>query len=117
MTRLLADPAEIDRILADGAAGRGPSPDPIMDEVKDIVGFLRVVNARACVARHPACVPGALVYCCDREIPWQHEAWLRNDACSKPGHGRKFLVVVDETAEVEGALTSMPRAASSTPAA
>ena len=42
MKRLLADPAEIDRILADGAQRARPSPRPIVDEVKDIVGFLRL---------------------------------------------------------------------------
>ena len=41
MTRLLADPAEIDRILADGAARAQAIAAPIMDKVKDIVGFLR----------------------------------------------------------------------------
>jgi tryptophanyl-tRNA synthetase len=41
MTRLLADPAEIDRILADGARRARSIAAPIMDKVKDIVGFLR----------------------------------------------------------------------------
>jgi tryptophanyl-tRNA synthetase len=41
MTRLLADPAEIDRILADGAARARAIAAPIMNHVKDIVGFLR----------------------------------------------------------------------------
>ena len=41
MTRLLADPAEIDRILADGAKRARAIAGPIMDKVKDIVGFLR----------------------------------------------------------------------------
>ncbi len=41
MTRLLADPAEIDRILADGARRARTIAGPIMNEVKDIVGFLR----------------------------------------------------------------------------
>jgi tryptophanyl-tRNA synthetase len=41
MTRLLADPAEIDRILADGARQARTIAGPIMDKVKDIVGFLR----------------------------------------------------------------------------
>jgi tryptophanyl-tRNA synthetase len=41
MTRLLADPAEIDRILADGAARARAIARPIMDQVKDVVGFLR----------------------------------------------------------------------------
>jgi tryptophanyl-tRNA synthetase len=41
MTRLLADPAEIDRILADGAQRARAIAAPIMNEVKDIVGFLR----------------------------------------------------------------------------
>ena len=41
MTRLLADPAEIDRILADGARRARAIAGPIMDKVKDIVGFLR----------------------------------------------------------------------------
>ena len=41
MTRLLADPAEIDRIVADGAHRARAIAAPIMNEVKDIVGFLR----------------------------------------------------------------------------
>ncbi len=41
MTRLSADPAEIDRILADGARRAREIAQPIMDEVKDIVGFVR----------------------------------------------------------------------------
>ena len=41
MTRLLADPAEIDRMLADGARRARAIAGPIMNEVKDIVGFLR----------------------------------------------------------------------------
>jgi tryptophanyl-tRNA synthetase len=41
MTRLLADPSEIDRILADGAGRARAIAAPIMNDVKDIVGFLR----------------------------------------------------------------------------
>jgi len=41
MTRLSADPAEIDRILADGAQRARAIAQPILDEVKDIVGFVR----------------------------------------------------------------------------
>ncbi len=41
MQRLVADPAEIDRILADGAARAHAIAKPIMDEVKDIIGFVR----------------------------------------------------------------------------
>jgi tryptophanyl-tRNA synthetase len=41
MQRLLADPAEIDRILGDGAARARAIAKPIMDEVKDVVGLLR----------------------------------------------------------------------------
>jgi tryptophanyl-tRNA synthetase len=41
MTRLLADPAGIDRILADGAARARAIARPIVDQVKDAVGFLR----------------------------------------------------------------------------
>lgn len=41
MTRLLADPAEIDRTLADGARRARAIAAPIMNDVKDIVGFLR----------------------------------------------------------------------------
>jgi tryptophanyl-tRNA synthetase len=41
MTRLLADPAEIDRILAAGAARARAIARPIVDQVKDVVGFLR----------------------------------------------------------------------------
>ena len=41
MRRLLADPAEIDRILAGGAAKARVLAEPILTEIKDIVGFLR----------------------------------------------------------------------------
>jgi tryptophanyl-tRNA synthetase len=41
MKRLLADPAEIDRILGDGAARARAIADVTMAEVKDIVGFVR----------------------------------------------------------------------------
>ncbi len=41
MKRLLSDPAEIDRILADGSRRARVIAAPIMDKVKDIVGFLR----------------------------------------------------------------------------
>jgi tryptophanyl-tRNA synthetase len=41
MSRLLADPAEIDRVLADGARKARAISAPIVDAVKDIVGFLR----------------------------------------------------------------------------
>ena len=41
MKRLLADPAEIDRILADGARKARAIAAPIVEQVKDIVGFLR----------------------------------------------------------------------------
>jgi tryptophanyl-tRNA synthetase len=39
--RLLQDPGEIDRILADGSARAREIASPIMDKVKDIVGFIR----------------------------------------------------------------------------
>jgi len=41
MQRLLGDPAEIDRILRDGAERARVIARPIMDQVKDVVGFLR----------------------------------------------------------------------------
>jgi len=41
MNRLLADPAEIDRILADGSRRAREIAGPIMAETKDIVGFVR----------------------------------------------------------------------------
>jgi tryptophanyl-tRNA synthetase len=41
MRRLLADEAEIDRILAEGARRARVIAQPIMAEVKDIVGFVR----------------------------------------------------------------------------
>jgi tryptophanyl-tRNA synthetase len=41
MTRLLADPDEIDRTLADGARRARVIAGPIMNDVRDIVGFLR----------------------------------------------------------------------------
>ena len=41
MRRLLADPAEIDRILkARRRRAPAPSPRPVMDEVKRRVGFI-----------------------------------------------------------------------------
>jgi tryptophanyl-tRNA synthetase len=39
MRRLLADPAEIDRILGDGAARARSLAQPTMAEVRKIVGF------------------------------------------------------------------------------
>ena len=39
--RMMADPAEIDRVLVDGSARARAIARPIMDEVKDIVGFIR----------------------------------------------------------------------------
>jgi tryptophanyl-tRNA synthetase len=39
--RLIADPAEIDRVLADGSARARAIATPIMAKVKDIVGFIR----------------------------------------------------------------------------
>ena len=47
MNRLLADPAEIDRVLADGARKARAIAAPIVDQVKDIVGFLRRERASA----------------------------------------------------------------------
>ena len=41
MRRLTADPAEIDRILADGSRRAAAIATPIMNQVKDIVGFIR----------------------------------------------------------------------------
>jgi len=41
MNRLLADPAEIDRVLAEGARKAQAIAAPIIATVKDIVGFLR----------------------------------------------------------------------------
>ncbi|MEC8792687.1 MAG: tryptophan--tRNA ligase, partial [Pseudomonadota bacterium] len=40
MTRLMADSAEIDRILKDGARRAEAIAQPIIAEVKEIVGFL-----------------------------------------------------------------------------
>jgi tryptophanyl-tRNA synthetase len=40
MRRLLADPAEIDRLLADGAARASAIAEPILKDVKKLVGFL-----------------------------------------------------------------------------
>jgi tryptophanyl-tRNA synthetase len=41
MKRLLDDPAEIDRILGTGAERARAIARPVMDSVKDIVGFVR----------------------------------------------------------------------------
>jgi tryptophanyl-tRNA synthetase len=41
MSRLSGDPAEIDRILVDGSERARVIAQPILDEVKDIVGFVR----------------------------------------------------------------------------
>ncbi len=42
MKRLLADPAEVDAVLASGARRARAIAEPILAEVEDIVGFLRV---------------------------------------------------------------------------
>ena len=39
--KLMNDPAEIDRILANGSARARAIAAPVMDKVKDIVGFIR----------------------------------------------------------------------------
>ncbi len=39
--RLVADPAEIDRVLADGSARARAVAAPILAEVKDVIGFIR----------------------------------------------------------------------------
>jgi tryptophanyl-tRNA synthetase len=39
--KLMGDPAEIDRILADGSARARAVTEPVMAKVKDIVGFIR----------------------------------------------------------------------------
>ena len=41
MRRLMADPAEIDRVLKDGAERASAIADPIVEETKRIVGFWR----------------------------------------------------------------------------
>jgi tryptophanyl-tRNA synthetase len=41
MRRLTSDPAEIDRILADGSRRARAIATPVMDTIKDIVGFIR----------------------------------------------------------------------------
>jgi tryptophanyl-tRNA synthetase len=41
MRRLMSDPLEIDRILADGARRAHDIADPILAKTKDIVGFVR----------------------------------------------------------------------------
>jgi len=41
MNRLMADPAEIDRVLADGSARARAIAGPIVDQAKDMVGFIR----------------------------------------------------------------------------
>ncbi|MFN3929585.1 MAG: tryptophan--tRNA ligase, partial [Thermoflexus sp.] len=41
MNRLMADPAEIDRILGDGANRAEDIARPILDKAKDIVGMIR----------------------------------------------------------------------------
>jgi tryptophanyl-tRNA synthetase len=41
MRQLLADPGAIDAVLADGAARARAIAGPVMDDVKDVVGFLR----------------------------------------------------------------------------
>ena len=40
-SRLMKDPAEIDRVLADGSARARAIAAPVIDKVKDIVGFIR----------------------------------------------------------------------------
>ncbi len=40
MRKLLADPAEIDRVLKEGAARADAIATPVMEEVRRLVGFL-----------------------------------------------------------------------------
>ena len=47
MRRLLADPAEIDRVLADGAERAAAIAEPILAETKRVVGFAARAGARA----------------------------------------------------------------------
>ena len=56
MNRLLADPAEIDRVLADGARKAQRDRRPIVEPVKDIVGLLR--------SREFGRAAPNVVYCC-----------------------------------------------------
>ena len=44
MRRLVADPSEIDRVLADGAGRAAAVADPIVEETKRLVGFWRAVS-------------------------------------------------------------------------
>ena len=44
MNRLLSDPAEIDRILGDGARRASAIASPILAEIKDILGFVRAAK-------------------------------------------------------------------------
>jgi tryptophanyl-tRNA synthetase len=41
MTRLMQDPAEIDRILGDGALRAEALARPVLDGVYDIIGMIR----------------------------------------------------------------------------
>ncbi len=41
MKSLTAEPAQVDAVLAEGAARARAIAEPILDEVRDIVGFLR----------------------------------------------------------------------------
>ena len=41
LKRLVADPSSVDAVLANGAARAHAIADPILQEAKDIVGFLR----------------------------------------------------------------------------
>jgi tryptophanyl-tRNA synthetase len=41
MRRLMADPAEVDSVLKDGAARAHAIAAPVMDDVRRIVGFWR----------------------------------------------------------------------------
>jgi len=42
MVGYLSDPAQIDAILADGAARARAIAEPVVQEVKDLMGFLKV---------------------------------------------------------------------------
>ena len=79
MNRLLADPAEIDRMLADGARKAQAIAAPIVDTVKDIVGFLR--SARD----GPAATAG------DWRWPW----FCGADDVSTTSSGPRLLAVRD----------------------